>query len=170
MHARLMTELNEFKTLQETHRNIDQEFKTVIETQLEVIRKDPKMKDVYKILKQRYNAALEENSVIFLGVSDWGLNVKSVAGTKLLNCIISYHSHKCRFTNHFKDVCRDSLRQINRLDTIYNYEIQTDSSGSENEIEHEVVKVVPVVAEEDAKVLDIKNRLAEMVLEVDEEW
>ena len=165
MQERMMTELKEFKEQHEFHRNIDQEYKTVIESQLEILRKDTKMKDVHKMLKNRYKVALEENGAIFLGVSDLRLNVKSVMGTKILNCIIAYHSHKCQFTNYFKDVCRDTLKQLNRLDTIYNCNNTDTSSGSEDEVK----KVVPVV-QEDPKILDIKNKLAEIVLDVEEEW
>ena len=130
LKEKLYTELANFEELYKQHKDIDHQCMKLIDTQLEFIRADPKMKDIYKTLSNRYKSAKEATGSVFLGTSDRCVGVSSVMGTKLLNFIIAFHRHHCQYTNMFKHFCGDTTKEVKRLEMILGCRTVTSSSSA----------------------------------------
>jgi len=156
LKEKLDTELANFEELYKQHKDIDHQCMKLIDTQLEVIRSDPKMKDVYKTLSARYKIAKEATGSVFLGTSDRCVGVSSVMGTKLLNFIITFHRHHCQYTNMFKHFCGDTTKEVKRLEMILGCRTVA-SSPSTSDLEEDSVSA-------------IKNKIAAVELDIDEDW
>jgi len=165
LKTKLDGELAEFESLYEEHKNIDKQCMDLIQTQLDTIHTDTKMKDTYKILSQRYKSALEAKGTVFLGNSDRSLQIKSVMGARLLNFIITFHRHHCQYTNMFKEFCGDTKKEVKRLEMIFAGRSATPSSLCEDE---DVPK--KVVADENPDILALKNKITSIELDIDEDW
>ena len=155
LKTKIAAELVSFEELYKKHKDIDYQCCQIIDAQLAVIRADPKMKDIYKILVARYNNAKTDTCIVFLGTADRGLNVSSVAGTKLLNFIITYHRHHCQFTNLFKAYCSDTTKEVKRLDMIF---------------ANRTVASSPTSIDSEDPLTTLKNKIASIDLDIDEEW
>jgi hypothetical protein len=168
LKAKLEDEYADFEKLYEEHTSIDNQCKQIINEQLVIFQQDKKQKELYNKLKLRYQTALDAKSTTFLGVYDYGLKVKSVAGTNLINFIIKFHRHKCQYTNMFKEFCGDTKKEINRLTMILDSD-RLNAAYSSSVSDDEFEKPQPV-KEEDKKILDMREAISKIELDVDEEW
>lgn len=155
----LNKELVWYDNLYKYHKNIDSQCMKLIDTQLETLHKDTKMKSVYNTILQRYNRAKEDKSFMFLINSDRSLSVPSVMGTKLLHFIITFHSHHCNYTNMFKDFCGDTTKEIKRLDMILGSRTVAGSPTC-----------VPETCDTTNIISELKEKIANIDLDIDEEW
>ena len=167
---KLESEYDEFNTLLNEHKNIDMCCESKIIIGLETIRKDGKQKDIYKVLNQRYRAAMEAKGTVFLGTTDLGINIKSVAGNQLLNFIIRFHRHKCQYTNMFKEFCGDTKKELLRIKQMINNDTVSDTRSNSSEDDDEKFTKPEVQATKEKCIDEIKNAISGMALDVDEDW
>lgn len=168
LKTKLDGELAEFEALFEEHRSVDKHCMDLIQTQLDTIRTDSKMKDTYKTLSQRYKSAVDAKGTVFLGNSDRAIQIKSVIGIKLLNFIITFHRHHCQYTNMFKEFCGDTKMEVKRLEMIFACRSVKNTIVNE-ELDEDAPKKV-VEPEETSEVLELKQKLATIELDIDEDW
>jgi hypothetical protein len=167
LKSKLEGELANFECLLTENEALDRQFMNTIETQLEVIRADKKCKELHAQLLRRFQRAREDKGVIFSGVSDWSTNVKSVACTKLMNFIITFHHHKCTYTNTFKQYRGDTTKELKRLEMILNCDCSRIARSSDDEEEEDKGFEEKKLASKDE---DIKKAIASIELDVDEDW
>lgn len=171
LNKKLESEYEEFKDLLDEHRKIDMQCESRIIIGLETIRADSKQKDIYKLLNNRYRSAMTSKDTTFLGVSDLGTNIKSVAGNHLLNFIIRFHRHKCQYTNMFKEFCGDTKKELLRIKQIYDCEkLSGLYSASSSDDDDEKFTSPQLKDTKEKCIADIKDAIAAVELDVDEDW
>ena len=175
----LDAELVRFEELYKQHKNIDYKCMKLIESQLAILQADPKIKTVYNTILLRYKMAKEDKSSMFLCNPDRSLSVPSVMGTKLLNFIITFHSHRCQYTNKFKEFCGDTTKDIKRLEMILGSRtVASSPTNAPGALSHSYeclqsdvsTYTVPECMPEENMISELKNKIANIDLEVDEEW
>lgn len=157
-----------FQELYKYHKAISYQCEKVIEKQLENIRADKKMKDVYTHLKNRYEVALKSKSCLFDSIVDRGSRVSSVAGEHLYKFIITYQTHKCNYTNNFHIYIGETKNELHRIKMIVDAfeNMSTPSCSDEEDSVDSGKKEVP---QEDEKLTDLKSVISNLDLG-DEEW
>jgi hypothetical protein len=164
LKEKLQGEYDMYTALHKEHIDIDKEFQKIIDQQLQIIYSDKKNKDIYKQLNNRYQTAANCKYTVFSVVGDRGVTIKSVMGSKLYDFIICFHSHKCNYTNMFKEFCGDIMKEIKRINMILNANSSVASVSDKNSED------VKIVDKEDDHISEMKKNIAAIELDIDEDW
>ena len=155
---KLEKELETFEQLYEEHKTVDNTLIRMIDQELSEFGKDPKMKKEYKELITLFDLAKNDKSLSYTGRDR--TSFQSVKATQIYKKIQRLHQHKIQYTNMFKGFVGDTNMVLKN--TVYKKLVaMTPTTVSTTEPKQ--------LSEEEQKILDTKNQLAELDLG-DEEW